>query len=215
MTVLSERLKDARKKVKLSQGVVAKGVGMTARGYGHYELGTSVPDDKKLRKIAKILKVKADFLISAQIRDKIQKDSKDEKAQVKKIKKKIEEYKECNASLKDVITENQDKIIEKVKEDWTVKTTTDNNPTTLKIGEEKEPISDDFFYFLELLNRYFDSVERQDTELIQINLSSLINYINNILIKLLSDKEFVLADHTHKTLCYFLNEKNSRKLGKE
>lgn len=214
MTVLSERLKDARKKVKLSQGVVAKGVGMTARGYGHYELGTSVPDDKKLRKIAKILKVKADFLISAQIRDGIKKQIRDgikkndDKFQVKKIEK-MDKFKK-------ITTENQAEIVKKIKQDWTVKTTTDNNPTTLlKIGEEKEPISDDFFYFLELLNRYFDSVERQDTELIQINLSSLINYINNILIKLLSDKEFVLADHTHKTLCYFLNEKNSRKLGKE
>lgn len=60
----SERLKIARKENKLTQAVVAKSLGIAEGSYCAYEKGTREPNVEKIRQLANIFNVSADFLIN-------------------------------------------------------------------------------------------------------------------------------------------------------
>ena len=60
----AERLKIARKENKLTQAAVAKCLGIAEGSYCAYEKGKREPDVEKIRKLANIFNVSADFLIN-------------------------------------------------------------------------------------------------------------------------------------------------------
>lgn len=60
--MLAERIKKRRKEKKLTQEYMAKKLGITRQGYGHYETGRNEPDNQTLLKIAEILDCTIDYL---------------------------------------------------------------------------------------------------------------------------------------------------------
>ena len=62
MSVFSERLEELRKKKHLSQGAVAKELGMGSRAYQYYEYGEREPRLSTLVRIADFYGVSLDYL---------------------------------------------------------------------------------------------------------------------------------------------------------
>ena len=60
---LSEKLRELRKKMGLTQNDVAVQIGVSRVGYTQYELGKREPDYEILKKIAKIFNVSLDYLL--------------------------------------------------------------------------------------------------------------------------------------------------------
>ena len=58
-----KKLKELRKKLKLSQIEVANKIGIAQTTYSHYEIGTSEPDISTLIKLANFFKVPIDMLV--------------------------------------------------------------------------------------------------------------------------------------------------------
>lgn len=71
------RLAEAREKAGLKQIQVAERLGVSRQTYGNYEKGTRDPDTETLRRLAEILNVTTDFLVSAKPIDKTKKVPKD------------------------------------------------------------------------------------------------------------------------------------------
>ena len=63
MKIFSERLKETRQDVGLSQKEVAQNIGITASAYANYEQGLREPSFEVLAKICDTLDVSADFLL--------------------------------------------------------------------------------------------------------------------------------------------------------
>lgn len=63
MSKFSERLKDERKKARLTQEDVAKMLGITRPAYTQYETGKTQPSLETAAKLADIFKVSVDYLI--------------------------------------------------------------------------------------------------------------------------------------------------------
>src|SRR5699024_9624409 len=70
LTMKHERLKETRKEKKLSQEFMAKKLGISRQGYGHYETGRNEPDNESLLKIAEILDCQVDYLLGYKIKEK-------------------------------------------------------------------------------------------------------------------------------------------------
>jgi len=62
MAEFKDRLKQLRTDKKLSQKDLAEYLGITVRGYQHYETGTRFPDFKGLQKIADYFQISLDYL---------------------------------------------------------------------------------------------------------------------------------------------------------
>ena len=60
--MLNKRIKSRRNEKELSQEYMAKKLGITRQGYGHYETGRNEPDSKTLSKISEILDCSIDYL---------------------------------------------------------------------------------------------------------------------------------------------------------
>lgn len=63
MSTFSQRLKEERKKAKLTQEQIAKELGITRSAYTLYETEKSQPSLETACKIADILKVSLDYLV--------------------------------------------------------------------------------------------------------------------------------------------------------
>lgn len=61
--MLPNRLKEKRKQKKISQEFMAKKLGISRQGYGHYETGRNEPDNNTLMKIAEILDCHVGYLL--------------------------------------------------------------------------------------------------------------------------------------------------------
>ncbi|MED4840263.1 helix-turn-helix transcriptional regulator [Weizmannia sp. CD-2023] len=86
MSILSERLKELRKKHKLTQKDVADFLGMSESGYGYYEQGRNEPSIDTLRKLADKYGVNVSYLTGEE-------DKKDKKFNsFEEISKLIEQY---------------------------------------------------------------------------------------------------------------------------
>lgn len=64
MNTLSERIKSQRKNLKLTQGDIAKKIGISRVSYTQWELGETNPKGENLLKLAAVLHCTADWLIS-------------------------------------------------------------------------------------------------------------------------------------------------------
>lgn len=86
---LAERLKEERKKKKLSQQGLAKLSNIHYSNLGRYERGDAKPSAETLSTIARVLEVSPDYLLNGTIEDKASKDIKDEEllTQFKKIER--------------------------------------------------------------------------------------------------------------------------------
>lgn len=62
MTTFSERIKQERKKAKLTQEEVAKQLGITRAAYTLYETGKTQPSLETAKKLADLYKVSLDYL---------------------------------------------------------------------------------------------------------------------------------------------------------
>lgn len=63
MSVLSDRLKEERKKAGLTQEEVAKHLGITRPAYTQYETGKTQPSLETAGKLANLYKISVDYLI--------------------------------------------------------------------------------------------------------------------------------------------------------
>ncbi|WP_080846123.1 helix-turn-helix domain-containing protein [Cytobacillus gottheilii] len=61
--MLHIRLKERRKELKYNQEDMARMLGITRQGYGHYETGRNEPDFEMLLHISKILACSTDYLL--------------------------------------------------------------------------------------------------------------------------------------------------------
>ena len=66
MNTLSERIKSQRKNLKLTQGDIAKKIGISRVSYTQWELGETNPKGENLLKLAAALHCTADWLIVCQ-----------------------------------------------------------------------------------------------------------------------------------------------------
>jgi len=62
MSIFSERIKEERKKRKLTQGDIAEQLGITRSAYTLYKTGKSLPSLETAVKIADIFQVSLDYL---------------------------------------------------------------------------------------------------------------------------------------------------------
>ena len=63
MAEFKDRIKQLRLEKNLPQKDLAEYLGITVRGYQHYETGTRFPDIKGLQKLADYFQVSADYLL--------------------------------------------------------------------------------------------------------------------------------------------------------
>ena len=61
------RLRECRKKMKLSQTELGKLIGLHYTNIGRYERGIAKPPTNKLKKLAEVLEVTADYLLEGEI----------------------------------------------------------------------------------------------------------------------------------------------------
>jgi transcriptional regulator with XRE-family HTH domain len=87
--MLNIRLRNRRKELKLSQEYVAKKLGITRQGYGHYETGRNEPDARTLIELSKILNCSIDYLYGKTNNPEL--TVKDEKDIAKKLENIIKE----------------------------------------------------------------------------------------------------------------------------
>lgn len=66
---LGEKIKYVRKKRKLSQSELADAANIYQKNISRYELGISIPSALVLKKIAQVLEVSTDFLLSEETRE--------------------------------------------------------------------------------------------------------------------------------------------------
>lgn len=59
--MLPDRLKEIRKKLKMTQDEVAEHLGILRQSYSAYERGVSVPDARQLKRLADYFDVSTDF----------------------------------------------------------------------------------------------------------------------------------------------------------
>ena len=64
MCDISEKLRDARHKAKLSQKQVAEQINLERSTYAYYETGRTVPNISNLLKLSKVLRVDLNYLVS-------------------------------------------------------------------------------------------------------------------------------------------------------
>ncbi len=69
MELFSQKLRQARKRVRLSQSQLAERVGVTQRSMTNYECGRAVPRRKTLQKIARELHVTVEYLTNDAVSD--------------------------------------------------------------------------------------------------------------------------------------------------
>ena len=69
MERFSEKLRQSRKRVRLSQSQLAERVGVTQRSMTNYECGRAVPRRKTLRKMAEELHVTVEYLTNDAVDD--------------------------------------------------------------------------------------------------------------------------------------------------
>ena len=62
MSIFSDRLKEERKKAKITQVQMAKKLNITRPAYTQYETGKTQPSLENAKKIADILKISLDYL---------------------------------------------------------------------------------------------------------------------------------------------------------
>lgn len=60
--MINERIRKRRNELNLSQEYMAKQLGITRQGYGHYETGRNEPDINTLKRISDILDCSIDYL---------------------------------------------------------------------------------------------------------------------------------------------------------
>jgi len=64
MNTLSERIKARRKDLKMTQGDVAKRIGISRVSYTQWELGETNPNGENLLKVAQVLSCTPDWIVS-------------------------------------------------------------------------------------------------------------------------------------------------------
>ena len=139
----AERLKIARKENKLTQAVVAKSLGIAEGSYCAYEKGTREPNVEKIRQLANLYNVSADFLINT---NKYNKDAILNPTE----KKLLKIFKELNEQGKDYIMQTIDmaknkytKLDSKQSDDDYITTVAARGNSELSVKLDKKAILED------------------------------------------------------------------------
>ncbi len=111
-----EKIKQTRKEKGLSQEEFGKKTGIHPKNVGKYEANKSIPSTEKLKRIAEVLEVSADYLIF----DNVPKSGKAELSDLELFSK-FREVEEMEESEKNVIVKIIDAMIIKTKVEKAVK----------------------------------------------------------------------------------------------
>ncbi|MDQ0186369.1 transcriptional regulator with XRE-family HTH domain [Cytobacillus kochii] len=90
MSILSERLRELRKKHKLTQKDLGDFLGISESGYGYYEQGRNEPSLESLKKLASKYEVSVSYLTGEDKKNFTEKEEKDIAKQMEKIRQNLE-----------------------------------------------------------------------------------------------------------------------------
>ncbi|MGX1430984.1 transcriptional regulator with XRE-family HTH domain [Cytobacillus horneckiae] len=90
MSILSERLRELRKKHKLTQKDLGDFLGISESGYGYYEQGRNEPSLETLKKLALKYDVSMSYLSGDDDKEFNEREEKDIAKQMEKIRKDLE-----------------------------------------------------------------------------------------------------------------------------
>ncbi|ASV70000.1 helix-turn-helix domain-containing protein [Cytobacillus kochii] len=88
--MLSERLRELRKKHKLTQKDLGDFLGISESGYGYYEQGRNEPSLESLKKLASKYEVSVSYLTGEDKKNFTEKEEKDIAKQMEKIRQNLE-----------------------------------------------------------------------------------------------------------------------------
>lgn len=115
MVIIGERIKDLRKKSKLTQTELANMLGVTKSTVAAYENNTRLPSYDVLLKMARIFKVSTDYLLTGRRNDQLEIEGL-KKDQVEAVDSLIASFKKSNLLEEALIEESSknEKLLERL-----------------------------------------------------------------------------------------------------